>query len=194
MKESPLSIFRSSAQNCRNVRALTLTALFVALNITLDLMNVRVQLTPQLRIGFGYLCNAAVGMLYGPVPTIMAGFCTDTLGYLMNSGGGAYFPGYTITAMVGGLIYGLVLYRPSQDRKKRMLRCFIAKGCANLFCNIIINTFWLSMTGGDAYTALLPLRIGKNLALWPIESLLLFTVMEIVREISLQFPDHRARA
>lgn len=183
--------FRASAEALRQPRTLALAALFVGINITLDLLNIRVQVTPQLRIGFGYLCNASIGMLFGPVVTMLAGFCTDVLGYLMNSGGGAYFPGYTLTAMVGGLIYGLVLFRPSEQRKLRLARCFIAKGLINLICNLGLNTLWLSMTYGDSFSVLFPVRAFKNLCLWPLESLMLFVVLEIVYRVSLQFPSYR---
>ena len=44
-------------------------------------------------------------MLFGPVVGMMAGVCTDVLGYFAgNLSMGAYFPGYTLTAVVGGLI------------------------------------------------------------------------------------------
>lgn len=183
--------FRASAEALRQPRTLALAALFVGINVTLDLLNIRVQVTPQLRIGFGYLCNASIGLLFGPVVTMLAGFCTDVLGYLMNSGGGAYFPGYTLTAIVGGLIYGLVLFRPSEQRRLRLARCFIAKGLINLICNMGLNTLWLSMTYGDSFSVLFPMRAFKNLCLWPLESLLLFVVLEIVYRVSLQFPSYR---
>ena len=191
MQERIRNPFRASADELRSPRALALTALLIGINITLDLLNIRVQVTPQLRIGFGFLCNASAAMLFGPTVGMMAGVCSDVLGYLMNTGGGAYFPGYTLTAVMGGLIYGLCLYRPSEQRGMRLARCFLAKGLVNVVCNLGLNTLWLSLTGGDAFFALLPLRAVKNLLLWPMESLLLFAVLETVRRISLQFPDAR---
>lgn len=188
MNKRPLSIFRQSAQNCRNIRALALSALFVGIIITLDLLNVRLQITPDLRITFDYLFSSSIGMLFGPVMGIMAGFCSDFLGYLMNSGGGAYFPGYSVTAMVGGVIYGLMLYYPPKEGKPFFFRCLITKGLINLICNICLNTFWLSLTNGEAMTVLLPLRALKNLALWIPESLLLYFILTGVRKISRQFP------
>ena len=58
--------FSTSAHSIRNTRTLAVTAMFVALNVTLDLLNLRIQLTPDLRIGVGFLANAMVGMLFGP--------------------------------------------------------------------------------------------------------------------------------
>ncbi len=92
-------------------RALAVTAVLIAINITLDLLNIRIQLTPQLRIGFGFLTSAMVGMLFGPVVAMTAGAATDLLGWLVNNGGGAYFPGFTLTAVLAGLIWGVALYK-----------------------------------------------------------------------------------
>lgn len=177
------NLFRSSARELRSPRCLALTALFIALNITLDLTGLTLKLSTELRIGFGFLCNAAIGMLFGPVVGMLAGFCTDVLGYFAgNMSMGAYFPGYTLTAIVGGLIWGLWLYRPGtiagDSRVKRIGRVVGAKACINLFCNICLNTLWLTITGGKALSLLLPLRVVKNVTLLPVECVLLFFVVE----------------
>ena len=114
-----------------------------------------------------------------------SGFCTDVLGYLVNQGGGFYFPGYTLTAVSGGLIWGLWLYRPQggiadESRKKRILRVVGAKASINLICNIGLNTLWLTVTGGKALSLLLPARVVKNVILLPFECILLFLVVEFV--------------
>lgn len=85
------NLFRRSAAELRHPRCLALTALFISLNIAMDLLGIRIQLTPTIRIGPGFLCNACIGMLFGPFVAMLAGICTDTLGYLVNSGGAALF-------------------------------------------------------------------------------------------------------
>lgn len=181
-----INLFKSSARELRTTRCLALTALFIALNVTLDLTGLTLRLSSELRIGFGFLCNAAIGMLFGPVVGMVGGFCTDVLGYFAgNFSMGGYFPGYTLTAIAGGLIWGLWLYRPegsilSDSRFKRIGRVVGAKACINLFCNICLNTLWLTMTGGKALSLLLPLRVTKNLVLLPLECVILFFVVEFV--------------
>ncbi len=86
-------VFSDSAKELKKTKTIATTALLIAINITLDLLNIRVQLTPEIRIGFGFLCNAAVGFLFGPVVAMLGGVATDVMGYLVNTGGGAYFPG-----------------------------------------------------------------------------------------------------
>ena len=110
MSKTP-NIFVRSLRELRSTRCLAVTALLIAINVTLDLLGLSIKLPPNLRIGFGFLCNASIGMLFGPVVGMMAGVCTDVLGYFAgNLSMGAYFPGYTLTAVVGGLIWGLWLY------------------------------------------------------------------------------------
>lgn len=171
------NLFSRSFAELKNTRCLVLTALLIAANITLDLLGLTIRVPPNLRIGFGFLCNAAIGMLFGPVVGMMAGVCTDLLGYFAgNLTMGAYFPGFTLTAMVGGLFWGLWLY----PRKLSLWRAIGAKACINVFCNIGLNTLWLTMTGGKAMLVLLAQRIPKNLLMLPVEIMILYAAMKLV--------------
>ena len=177
------NLFRRSAAELRHPRCLALTALFISLNIAMDLLGIRIQLTPTIRIGPGFLCNACIGMLFGPFVAMLAGICTDTLGYLVNSGGAAYFPGYMLTAMLGGILHGLFLYPAGRSRPRRLVRVVLDKTCINLFCNLGLNTLWLSMRYGDSFLVLLPARAIKNLMMLPFECIALAVVTEAVYQI-----------
>ena len=179
------NIFSSSLKELKSTRCLALTALLIAINIALDLLGLTIKLPPNLRIGFGFLCNAAVGMLFGPAVGMMAGVCTDVLGYFAgNLTMGAYFPGYTLTAIVAGLFWGLWLY----PRKISVWRALGAKACINLFCNIGLNTLWLTLTGGKAMSVLFALRVPKNLLMLPIEAALLYFGMKLVLRLYYALP------
>lgn len=173
------NVWKQSFKELESIRCIAIVALLVALNVTLDLLNIRIWLTPDLRFSVGFTLNASIAMLFGPVVGIMAGFLTDIMGYLVNPVGGGYFPGYTITAMMGGFIYGMFLY-PKRPTKLRVLA---SKASINLFCNICLNTLWLSLTGGQAMMALLPARIIKNVVLLPFEAILLFFITNIVCKV-----------
>ena len=191
------NIFVRSLHELKSTRCIAVTALLIAINITLDLLGLTIKLPPNLRIGFGFLCNAAIGMLFGSIPNMlvdylfgpvvgmMAGVCTDVLGYFAgNLSMGAYFPGYTLTAVVGGLIWGLWLY----PRKITVWRAIGAKACINVFCNICLNTLWLTITGGKAMSLLLVTRVPKNLILLPLEIVLVYVVMRLVCRIYSALP------
>ena len=185
------NIFARSFGELRSLRCLVLTALFIAMNITLDLLKLRIDL-PGMRIGVGFLTNASIGMLYGPMVCMMMGFCTDTLGFLMNpgTGGGGYFPGYTLTAMVAGVIWGLFLYRPDgapdsktlAGRLSFPLRTLAARILITLICNVFLNTLWLSL-GNNAFLPMLISRLPTQLAYLPVQYLLLLVVLPFVRRL-----------
>ena len=88
MSKTP-NIFVRSLRELRSTRCLAVTALLIAINVTLDLLGLSIKLPPNLRIGFGFLCNASIGMLFGPVVGMMAGVCTDVLGYFAGNLSGA---------------------------------------------------------------------------------------------------------
>ena len=171
------NIFVRSLRELKSTRCLALTALLIAMNIALDLMGLELRLPPDLKIGFGFLANAAVGMLFGPSVAMLAGVCTDLLGYF--AGGftmGGYFPGFTLTAIVAGLFWGLWMY----PRRVSLWRAIGAKVCINLFCNIGLNTLWLPLTGGKAMSVLLVARVPKNLLMLPVAIAVLYFGMKLV--------------
>lgn len=172
------NIFLRSLHELRDPRALVVTSILIALNLAMDMAGIKFYIMPETRVSPGFLCNASIGMLYGPSVGMLAGFLTDILGFLFDRSGMAYFPGYTITAVLGGLFYGLFLYKG----KPTLLRVLGAKACINLFCNIGLNTVWSSMLYGSAISAILPARIVKNLILLPIEVILIYVVANIVLE------------
>lgn len=182
-----MEIFRSSARNCRNIRALAVTALLMALNFVLDRFSI--QLTLELRVGVGFLTSAMIGALYGPVMAMCAGGLTDILSYLLYPRGGAYFPGFTVTAIVAGLIYGLLLYQ----KRLSLGRALVTRGLIDLVTNIGLNTLWLSITQGKAMMVLLPARVIKNAILWPFGSLILFAVGAVVLRAAAQLPAYSQR-
>ena len=180
--------FSDSANNLKKTRTLVITAMFVALNITLDLLNLRIQLTPDLRIGIGFVTSAMVGMLFGPVPAMTAGAAGDMIGWLVNPGGGGYFPGFTITAILAGMIWGLFLYQ----KKPSFLRLLTARLTISILLNIGLNSLWKMIYFGKAYTvASLLLSVWKNLLLLLPEALLLFVCAKLVTRLAQQMSIHR---
>lgn len=170
--------FISSARELKKVRAIVLTAMFIALKLVLDLLNLRITLSQDLRITFGFLAMAMIGMLFGPVVGMIAGLAGDVLGYLVNQGGGAYFPGFAVTAVLGGLVWGICLYKTSF----KWWKFLISKGIINIFLNIGLNTLWLYIMYGPSVLATFPLRVFKNTAILPIEVIMVIAVGKIVFE------------
>ena len=127
--------------------------------------------TPILRMGFGFLPITVIAIMYGP---IWAGV-TYALGDLIGAWLfpiGPYFPGFTLTAFLSGLIFGVILYKKEITWKRALLASFLVV----VFMDLILNTVWLSVLWGDAFIAILPTRIVKCIFAIPIETILITVV------------------
>ena len=91
--------------------------------------------------------------------------------------------------MLGGVLYGMVFYHS----RVTLVRAIIAKSLINVLLNILLNTLWLSILMGKGFWALVPSRIIKNIALLPVEILLLYTVLRVVTVIVGKLPSSPVR-
>ena len=106
----------------------------------------------------------------------MAGMA-DILKFLVKPTG-AFFPGFTISAVLGGVIYGVLLYK----KPLSVPRIVAAKVTVAIVVNTLLNTFWLSMLYGQAFAALLPARLLKQLLMVPIETVLFYAVVTVLQK------------
>ncbi|MDO5100693.1 MAG: folate family ECF transporter S component [Eubacteriales bacterium] len=165
-----------SAREFRQVHTFITVGMLLALQLALK--GIGFQL-PFLRIGIAFIPEMVCAAFFGPLPAMLLGAGSDVLGYFLGlSGPGNFFPGFTVTALLAGLIYGSLLYQ----KPAGLLRFAIAKATVNIFLNIGLNTLWLSILQGKGYLALLPLRITKNLVMLPIEIALAFLVVSFLQK------------
>lgn len=119
--------------------------------------------TPALRIGLGFIPMAMVGILFGAKAAALAYAASDILGMLLLPKS-AYFPGFTLSALISGALYGIFLFR--KDSYLRIILCVLAVGIG---VDIGLNTLWLSIILGKGYLALLPSRLIKTILMVPIQ-------------------------
>ena len=178
--------FPDSFREMSKLRTITLIAMLLAVSVVLSFFTI--QVSESLRVGLGYLITATMGMLFGPVTAGIAAGVGDIVKYLIKPSG-AFFPGFTITAILGGVLYGMVFYHS----RVTLVRAIVAKTLTNLLLNILLNTFWLSIMMGKGFWALVPSRVIKNIALLPVEILLLYSVLRIVTGIVGKLPSSPVR-
>ena len=151
-------------------RALTISALLVAITIILtQFLSIP---TPMVRIGFNFVPMALAGMLLGPFWAVAVAGIADFLGAVLFPTVGAYFPGFTLTAILCGLAYGLCLYRRDGGvftGRALMIRTGVAVLIVTLVLQLGLNTFWLSIMLDKGYLALLPPRIMKQVIMIPVQ-------------------------
>ena len=121
-----LSVFsaaywQAARAELRNVRVLAFSGLVCAMAIVLESFPVYI-LGPSLKIYFSFVVVSLGCAYYGPVVGMIAGGIIDSVGFLLAGYGEPYFPGYLITAVLSGLIYGVLLYK----RRPTLLRILLS--------------------------------------------------------------------
>ena len=156
------------SKNRKNVTTITCLALLIALDIVLTrFLAINTQF---LRISLGMIPVAIAGIAFGPVWGGVCGAVGDVLGRLLYPSG-AYFPGFTLTAALTGMIYGLFLYHKSEQHILR--NTFLASTIVCIGCNLLLDTLWLDLMYGSGFIAILPARIVKCVFNIPIYSFLI---------------------
>ena len=152
---------------------IVITGFMIALEIVLSkLVSVNLAF---LRIGFGFLPIAIVAILYGPVWAGITYAIGDVIGgFLFPTG--AFFPGFTLTAFLTGIIFGLILYR----HEVTFIRALAASAAVCLLCNLLLNTYWLTFILGKGFKILLASRAVKEIVAIPIMALLIVAVDKTV--------------
>lgn len=111
-----------------------------------------------MRISFGDLPIMLSGFLLGPVVGGLTGIAADLIGVLINPQG-PYFPGFTFSSMMWGVIPGLVMMAFKSRREYSWLKVMLAVGLCYIVVSLGLNTLWISKLYGSAFIVLLPARI-----------------------------------
>lgn len=133
-----LSLFSDSARELKHVRALTISALFMAVSIVLR--SIAIPIGADIRISFSFLGIVVIAMLYGPVVAMIANIGTDIIGYLLD---GAKMREYNLllalVVMLNGLIYGMFLYH-RKSQKNLLISAVLARFTVVLIGNLVLNS------------------------------------------------------
>ena len=165
--------FVSSARELKQLRTLVVASMMIAIAAVLGFFTI--QIGDFIKIGFSFIANEITALLFGPVVGSITAGIADIIKYFIKPTG-PFFPGFTISAVVGGLIYGLVLYQ----KKLSIKRIVVAKVLVAVIVNIFMNTYWLSLLYDKGYMLFLPGRIIKQLVMVPIETVIFYVIVFIL--------------
>lgn len=148
--------------NSFGIRRMTTVAVLVACEVVLTrFLSIP---TPIVRIGLGFLPVAVIAMMYGPVWAACAAVAGDLIGASLFPTG-PFFPGFTLTAALTGLVFGLLLYK----KPKSWARAAIAAGIVCIGLNLVLDSWWIEMMYGKGLLAILPTRALKSLLMIPVQ-------------------------
>lgn len=154
-------------------RKLSIAGMLAAVAIVLGFF--KVPLTQLIELRFSSLPIAAAGYLLGPFWAGAVGFAADVGGYLVRPTG-PFFPGFTVTSVISGLIFGVMLY----GRRPTLQRILVTQILYTVVCGILLNSLWLTILYGRGFIAVLSTRLVKELVMIPVNTAMLTTLMQPV--------------
>ncbi len=165
-----------------SLSAMVCCSLLVALEIILSRW-LSIQ-TPLVHISFAFVPLVLAAMLYGPGWGCAVGGIADFLGAQLFPVGG-YFPGFTLTNALCGLVHGLLLYQKdgsSQSRTQFAVRSLLSVSIVNFVLQMCLNTYWLILMGATqkGYLTLLATRFPKYLVMVPIQFLVIGVIQRLL--------------
>ena len=159
-------------EKLRNTKTLTIAGMLTAIGIILGLFKIPINKLIEIR--FGSLPIGIGGMYLGPGIAAIIGALVDIGGFIVKPTG-PYFPGFTISGIVSGIIYGVILYK----KDLTIPRVIAAEAAHTLIVGILLNTFWLDkLYFNNGFIPTLLVRLPKELVMLPINIFFLYIVLE----------------
>lgn len=163
------------------LKKIILTSLLLAATIVINrFLSIN---TSVLSIGFTFVPLMLSAIILGPKRTVLIATIADLIGALLFPFG-PFFIGYTISASLTGLVYGLLLY--SKDsftlNKKFIIRLVIATLIVTILIHGLLNTVWTLLIVKSATIAIIPMRIIKQLIMIPIMILTMTGLTKVLQK------------
>ena len=100
------------------------------------------------------------------------------IGYLIKPTG-PYFFGFTFNAFLGGIFYGMLFYKAQAN----LWRVLVAKLMIMLIINLGFTSIWFRILYQQAFQVFIPMRLFKNVIMYPIECGMIYLVLYYVRRV-----------
>ena len=175
------------------IKKLTMCAMLIAIGVVLSFL--RIPISQITEITLTGLPIAAAGFMFGPLSAAAVGALIDVAGFLVRPMG-PYFPGFTISNALIGVIYGAFLWQLKWGSDKMreqhpllasdrglLARIALSHLIKTLFVSLLLNCVWLSFFYGMPFKAVIIGSIPKEAINFPIEVALIFTVLKIIQKI-----------
>ena len=169
-KKRGTNVFAQSYQELKKTKTLVVTALLIALGIVLGEFSV--QITESMKIGISFIATQMTAMLFGPVVGGIMGGVADILKFIIKPTG-PFLIGYTLSAILGPVIYGVMLYK----KPITLWRILLSKTVVAVFINLLLGTYWSHLYFGAAFWASIPAKLIQQVIQVPIQSLIFYFVM-----------------
>ena len=132
----------NSAKELKSIYGLTAIAMLLALRVVLGIFanSTLAIFGNTVKISGAFIPISVAGAMFGPIPAGLIGALGDILSFMLNPTSGGYFPGFTISGLLTGLIYGYVLYK-NDVTLPRVITGWVLN---MLLVETFLNAYWLT--------------------------------------------------
>ena len=121
----------------------------------------------NIKIGLAFLPVYAAAYLYGPWVAALVGGIGDLVGALAFPIG-PYFPGFTLSCALTGVIFGLLL-----KGGKPFKSVVLAAAADQVIVGLLMNTFWISLLYGSPFLQLMEIRSIQAAIMFVLETVVI---------------------
>lgn len=163
----------------KNTKMLVVMAMMTALEVVLSRF-LSIPIGTTLKFGFNFVPICVAGYLYGPVASLLVGGVGDLLGALLFPSDTIFY-GFTVTAALTGLIFGLFLHK-----KYDFLRILFSVLIVQIALTIFLDALWFNIYYGTPYTVMLVTRAIKAGVMVVVQCVTLSLILPIMNRIRRQ--------
>lgn len=133
-------------------RSIALMGILIAMQVVLSRwLSIPTQFV---KISFAFIPVVFMAMTFSPLLAGVGNGFADFIGASLFPSG-PFFPGFTLTAFLAGVIYSSFYYKKEMTLK----RIILANVTVTVFMNLILNTLWLYIMFGSSALAFIPARL-----------------------------------
>lgn len=173
--------FKNSCAEFSKPLNLSLSAMLLALSVILGVFaNLSIPLmgTNTIKIGFNVVPIVLTAILYGPVVAGTVGGLSDIISFIISPMGG-YIPGFTISFVLVGVVYGVFFYQ----EKVTLKRIIAAEIIVTLVINIFLGVLWFKIFYDMPIDKAFTIRGLKEIVDLPLSIFINYAVYRIVSKI-----------
>ncbi len=162
--------FKRQMKFMKSTKVIVLMGLFIALNVVFTRVTVY-YFAPYSRITLQFLSTSFVSGILGPILGGINAAISDIVGFFLFPAPvpAPFFPGFTLSALLSGLIYGVFLFK----KPKTLVRITLSVLVVSIFIDLGINTLWLYLLYREAWIPFFAARLIKTAFMIPVQIILM---------------------
>lgn len=161
------------------LKIICFSAILIAIEIVLNrFLSIN---TLGLKIGFSFVPIVIAAILFGPIRAGVIYGISDIVGAILFPIG-PYFPGFTVSAVLMGMVYGFFLYK---KEKIGFFKNILPPVIINyVLLGLLVNTLWVSILySSKGYWAWFVYRLPEYAVLIPVSAVLIPAVLKLTKTL-----------